>query len=61
VGFKAVFLCGDPKIYGKLGFLPFYYYNIFHKRDKSKAAKWSMIYELYSDVLNGITGTVATI
>ncbi|MCL2642726.1 MAG: N-acetyltransferase [Candidatus Bathyarchaeota archaeon] len=61
MGFRAVFLCGDPEFYGKLGFLPSYRYNIFHKTDKSKTASWSMVYELYPDALTGITGTINTV
>ena len=61
MGFRAVFLCGDPVIYERLGFVPSYHYNIFHKDDKSKIAKWSMVRELYSGALNGISGTVDTV
>ena len=61
MGFKAVFLCGDPMIYEKLGFTPSYHYNIFHKRDETKTAKWSMVQELYSGALNNISGTIDTI
>ena len=59
MGFRAVFLCGDPEIYSKLGFVPSYRYNIFHKNDA--AAEWSMVRELYSGALNGISGTVDTV
>jgi predicted N-acetyltransferase YhbS len=61
MGFRAVFLCGDPEIYKKLGFLPSYRYNIFHIDDKSKTADWSMVREIYSGALNGISGTVDTV
>jgi predicted N-acetyltransferase YhbS len=61
MGFRAVFLCGDPETYQKLGFSPSYQYNIFHKDDKPKTAKWSMVRELYSGALNGISGTVDTV
>jgi len=61
MGFRAVFLCGDPEIYGKLEFIPSYRYNIFHKNDESKTAKWSMVRELYSGALNGVTGIVETV
>ena len=59
LGYKAVFLCGNPEIYSKLGFAPTYSYNIFHKDDAT--AKWSMVRELYNDALDGITGTIDTI
>jgi len=59
LSYRAVFLCGDPKIYGKLGFAPTYKYSIFHKKDN--AAEWSMMRELYTGALGGITGTINTI
>ena len=61
MGFRAVFLCGDPVIYEKLGFSPTYHFNIFHISDESKTAKWSMVCELYSGALDGICGTVDTV
>jgi len=61
MGFRAVFLCGDPETYKRLGFTPSYRYNIFHKDDTLKTADWSMIRELYNGALNGISGTVDTI
>jgi len=61
MGFKAVFLCGEPEIYKRLGFTPAHHYNIFHKDDDSKTARWSMVRELYGDALNGITGTIDTV
>jgi len=61
MGFGAVFLCGDPKIYGKLGFVPTYHYNIFHKDDASKRAEWSMVRELYEGALDGVVGIVDTV
>ena len=59
MGYRAVFLCGDPEIYSRLGFVPTYRYNIYHKDDK--AAKWSMVRELYDGALDGITGTIDTV
>jgi len=61
MNFRAVFLCGDPVIYERLGFSPSYRYNIFHKNDKSKTAEWSMVRELYPGSLNGFSGTVDTV
>jgi len=61
MGFRAVFLCGDPEIYEKLNFFPSYRYNIFHINDISRTAKWSMVRELYSGALDGISGTVDTV
>ena len=59
MGFRAVFLCGDPEIYGRMGFTPTYRYGIFHKNDKT--AGWSIVRELYEGALNGITGTIDTV
>ena len=61
MGFKAVFLCGNPEIYERLGFMPTYRYNIYHKNDESQTAEWSMVMELESGALNGISGTVDTV
>ena len=58
MGFKAVFLCGDPNFYGKLGFKPSFEYNIFHISDVDKNAEWCMVFELVEDALNGIMGIV---
>ncbi|MCL2603095.1 MAG: N-acetyltransferase [Defluviitaleaceae bacterium] len=59
MGYSAVFLCGNPDFYRKLGFAPSYQYNIFHKSDAS--AKWSMVRELYDGALNGISGNIDTV
>jgi len=61
MGFRAVFLCGNPEIYGRLGFVPTYKYNIFHKNDESKTAEWSMVRELYDGALNGVSGIIDTV
>ena len=61
MGFKAVFLCGEPAIYKRLGFAPSYCYSIFHKDDAEKIAEWSMVRELYDGALSGISGTIDTI
>ena len=59
MGYKAVFLCGNPEIYRKLKFVPSYQCGIYHKADKT--ADWSMVRELYRGALDGITGTIETI
>jgi predicted N-acetyltransferase YhbS len=59
MGFDGVFLCGDPAIYGRLGFVPSKQYGIYHVKDKD--AEWSMVRELYPGALSRITGTVDTI
>lgn len=61
MGFGAVFLCGYSEIYGKMGFVPTYRYNIFHKDDASKIAEWSMVRELYEGALDGVFGVVDTV
>jgi len=58
MGYKAVFLCGDPELYKKLGFKPTFEYNIFHVSDKEKTAPWCMVCEFVKDALKDITGTV---
>jgi len=59
MGYNAVFLCGDPKIYSKLGFIPSYKYDIRHITDPT--AQWSMARELYKGALAGLSGTIDTI
>ena len=61
MGYKAVFLCGDPELYKKFGFAPSFEYSIFHISDDSKKADWSMVYELVKNGLKGISGTVDTV
>jgi len=60
MGYTAVFLCGDPDFYNKIGFKATYKYNIYHVDDKEKNAEWSMVYELFDGVLNNISGTINT-
>ncbi len=59
LGYKAVFLCGDPTFYRKVGFKPTYEYEIFHVNDKN--AEWSMVTELNEGSLHNIKGTINTI
>ncbi|MCL2575564.1 MAG: N-acetyltransferase [Defluviitaleaceae bacterium] len=59
--YKAVFLCGEPKIYTKLGFEPSYLYQIYHIKDTEKTAQRSMVKELYNGALKEISGTIDTI
>jgi predicted N-acetyltransferase YhbS len=59
MGFKAVFLCGDPQIYRRLGFVPSSQYGIFHVKDNT--AEWSMVRELDNGALSGVTGTINTV
>jgi len=59
MGYGAVFLCGDPAIYSRLGFVPSYQFRIYHA--KKRYARWSMVRELTPGALRGIRGTVDTI
>jgi predicted N-acetyltransferase YhbS len=58
MGYSAVFLCGDPNFYRKIGFRPTYEFDIFHIDDKSKKAEWCMARELTDGALKNISGTV---
>jgi predicted N-acetyltransferase YhbS len=58
LGYKAVFLCGEPKIYSRLGFSPTYKRSIYHVWDKEKNADWCMVRELVDGALDGISGTI---
>ncbi len=57
-GYTAVFLCGEPTIYRKLGFIPSCEYGVFHIADKERNAEWCMARELVCGALSGITGTI---
>ena len=46
MGYKAVFLCGNPELYKKFRFKPSCEYNVFHITDELKNAEWCMAYEL---------------
>ncbi|MDR3293564.1 MAG: N-acetyltransferase [Clostridiales bacterium] len=58
MGYKAVFLCGNPELYHRLGFAPTYKFKIYHVKDNT--AEWSMVRELYDNALIGTAGTVNT-
>lgn len=58
MGYTAVFLCGEPAFYHKLGFRASYEFDIFHVADKSRKAQWCMALELVSGALGGMTGTI---
>jgi len=60
MGYKAVFLCGNPDFYKKLGFAPTYLHDIIHIKDDKRKAEWSMVRELYGGALDGITGAINT-
>ena len=56
IGYKSVFLCGDPEIYQKLGFRPAFEFGIFHKSDPE--ARWCMGKELIPNSLDNISGII---
>lgn len=56
MNYMAVFLCGEPEIYCKLGFKPSYEFDIFHKKDSH--ADWCMGQELIPNSLINISGTI---
>ena len=58
MGYKVVFLCGEPDLYRKFGFKPSFEYSIFHINDETKNTEWCMAHELIDGALNGISGTV---
>ena len=58
LGYKAVFLCGDPIIYRKLGFKPSFEYNIIHIDDNTGKAEWCMAHELVKGALKDLAGTI---
>lgn len=56
LGYLAVFLCGEPKIYHNLGFSPSYEFGIYHKNNPT--AEWCMGCELFPDALANIHGMI---
>jgi predicted N-acetyltransferase YhbS len=60
IGYTAVFLCGNPDFYHKIGFRPTYEFGIFHINDETKNAEWSMVHELTDGALENIQGTINT-
>jgi len=58
LGYTAVFLCGDPKFYRRMGFRPTFEHNIFHITDVEKNAEWCLALELSDGALRGISGMV---
>lgn len=58
MGYRAVFLCGEPGYYEKSGFVPSYRYGIHHARDADKNAAWCMARELTPGYLAGVRGVL---
>ena len=58
MGYKAVFLWGNPDFYSKYGFVPAYEFNIFHKDYQEKKVNFIMVNQLYGNVLKGEKGII---
>ena len=58
LGYTAVFLCGNPDFYRKIGFAPTHEFGIYHINDKDKNAEWCMVRELTKGALDNISGTI---
>jgi len=56
MGYKAVFLQGDPKLYARFGFEPAYRREIYHQSDKTRESEYCMVNRLIPGGLDGITG-----
>ena len=58
MGYTAVFLCGEPLFYRKMGFRPSLTYGIYHIADEARTAEWCMALELTENALKNIRGTI---
>lgn len=58
MGYKAVFLCGEPGFYLRFGFKPTFEYGIVHVADDTREARWCMALELIPGALAGKAGTI---
>jgi predicted N-acetyltransferase YhbS len=59
MGYKAVFLGGNPALYGRFGFEPSHYYGIYHENRKQWGDEGFLVCKLVPDALEGITGTTS--
>lgn len=59
MGYGAVFLGGNPKLYSRYGFEPSYKYGIYHKDREKWGDEGYMVCVLRDGVLNGVTGTTS--
>ena len=57
MGYGAVFLGGNPKLYARYGFEPSSTYGIYHKDREKWGDEGFMVCILKSGVLDGVTGT----
>ena len=58
MGYRSIFLCGEPSFYHKFGFRPTYKFEIYHIADKNINAEWCMALELTPGALAGKAGTI---
>lgn len=56
LGYKAVFLCGDPDYYNRFGFVSSVDYGIENENDVP--SQYCLALELFPDALKGVTGTI---
>lgn len=59
MGYGAVFLGGNPKLYARFGFEPSSKYGIYHENRKKWGDEGFMVCVLKSGALDGITGTTS--
>jgi predicted N-acetyltransferase YhbS len=58
MGYKVVFLWGNPNFYSKCGFVPSYKFNIFHTKFQDKKVDFIMVYQLCENALDGKKGII---
>jgi predicted N-acetyltransferase YhbS len=58
MGYKVVFLWGDPNFYSRFGFVPSYKINIFHKHFQEREVDFIMVYQLCENILDGKKGMI---
>lgn len=59
MGYGAVFLGGNPKLYARFGFEPSSAYGIYHESRRKWGDEGFMVCILKSGVLDGVTGTTS--
>lgn len=59
MGYGAVFLGGDPKLYARYGFEPSCKYGIFHENREKWGDEGYLVCVLKAGALDGITGTTS--
>ena len=57
MGYGAVFIGGNPNLYGRFGFEPSSSYGIYHENRKKWGDEGFMVCILKAGVLDGVTGT----